>query len=222
MDCPAYPPNERLRRPTIRLEADAIIDAQYPDAQQHSTSDAQHKGNAQQQQRNMQQDANVQQQPSAQQHPSALDNANAQKPSAQQQQNAGQSADGQSGTAGNNTSETITSHSTPHSKPHSALHSTLHSTPGLLPLLAKRLSAQQGGRVSVYMAGQTSMFASARQEDAGWGCGYRNLQMLSSFLLHAHPVWCVCGGCVLQRMWWLCAVVLLHNAVSTWVGTVHI
>lgn len=62
-----------------------------------------------------------------------------------------------------------------------------HTNAPLLMPLAACMSAQ-APKCTTYLAGATTLFSSAGNEDVGWGCGYRNLQMLSSYLLNASTV----------------------------------
>ncbi|CAA2968093.1 Hypothetical predicted protein [Olea europaea subsp. europaea] len=53
---------------------------------------------------------------------------------------------------------------------------------GLMALLAKCLESDSKNAVSI-LSGYIDHFQSVESEDVGWGCGWRNIQMLSSHLL---------------------------------------
>lgn len=53
---------------------------------------------------------------------------------------------------------------------------------GLISLL-KRCLGLEKGKLSCVISGHVNHFQSLESEDLGWGCGWRNIQMLSSYLL---------------------------------------
>ena len=60
---------------------------------------------------------------------------------------------------------------------------------GVIRLLQKCLEAdlKGGGFSTIVLSGYVEHFESRHQEDLGWGCGWRNIQMLSSHLLMQNP-----------------------------------
>ncbi|XP_062119907.1 uncharacterized protein LOC133834338 [Humulus lupulus] len=54
---------------------------------------------------------------------------------------------------------------------------------GLMALLRKCLELESDNTTSI-LSGYVDHFQSLEYEDVGWGCGWRNIQMLSSHLLH--------------------------------------
>lgn len=59
---------------------------------------------------------------------------------------------------------------------------------GVIRLLQKCLEADlNGGFSAVALSGYVEHFESRHREDLGWGCGWRNIQMLSSHLLMQNP-----------------------------------
>ncbi|KAG9455357.1 hypothetical protein H6P81_008261 [Aristolochia fimbriata] len=54
---------------------------------------------------------------------------------------------------------------------------------GLMTLLRNCLELENG-RARTVVTGHVDHFQSLKSEDSGWGCGWRNIQMLSSHLLH--------------------------------------
>ncbi|KAM6586329.1 hypothetical protein CsatA_008934 [Cannabis sativa] len=54
---------------------------------------------------------------------------------------------------------------------------------GLMALLRKCLESESDNTISV-LSGYVDHFESLECEDVGWGCGWRNIQMLSSHLFH--------------------------------------
>lgn len=57
---------------------------------------------------------------------------------------------------------------------------------GLMALLSKSLESDPGNETSI-LCGYIDHFESIESEDVGWGCGWRNIQMLSSHLLKQRP-----------------------------------
>eukprot|EP00897_Mesotaenium_endlicherianum_P000087 jgi/Mesen1/10079/ME000074S09419 len=55
---------------------------------------------------------------------------------------------------------------------------------GIMSLLRRCLLAENQGCSRAALSGYVEHYASQRKEDMGWGCGWRNIQMLSSNLLH--------------------------------------
>jgi len=57
---------------------------------------------------------------------------------------------------------------------------------GLMALLKNCLESEIGNSISI-LSGYVDHFECLESEDAGWGCGWRNIQMLSSHLLVQRP-----------------------------------
>ncbi|XP_014522617.1 zinc finger with UFM1-specific peptidase domain protein isoform X2 [Vigna radiata var. radiata] len=57
---------------------------------------------------------------------------------------------------------------------------------GLMTLLKNCLESEIGNSISI-LSGYVDHFQCLESEDAGWGCGWRNIQMLSSHLLFQRP-----------------------------------
>ncbi|KAI8467703.1 MAG: peptidase family C78-domain-containing protein [Monoraphidium minutum] len=66
----------------------------------------------------------------------------------------------------------------------------------VVPLLRAALISELRAHTSAYLCGYAAHLSRAPM-DSGWGCGYRNLQMLSSFLLARRPdvAAVLFGGC---------------------------
>lgn len=78
--------------------------------------------------------------------------------------------------------------------------STLYNVEGdLMSLLRKCLESESGNSVSI-ISGYIDHYQTIESEDIGWGCGWRNIQMLSSHLLversDARDVMFGCSGFV--------------------------
>ncbi|XP_058105180.1 uncharacterized protein LOC131248751 [Magnolia sinica] len=63
------------------------------------------------------------------------------------------------------------------------LSSTIHKIEGGLMLLLRKCLEMESGKSSNIISGHVDHFQSIESEDSGWGCGWRNIQMLSSHLL---------------------------------------
>ncbi|XP_062158563.1 uncharacterized protein LOC133866018 isoform X3 [Alnus glutinosa] len=69
------------------------------------------------------------------------------------------------------------------SSPHRFIRSTFYKVEaGLMTLLKKCLELEAGNSTSI-LSGYVDHFQSTECEDIGWGCGWRNIQMLASHLL---------------------------------------
>jgi hypothetical protein len=58
---------------------------------------------------------------------------------------------------------------------------------GIMPLLRRCLAASPEGARFVVVAGTMEHYESKQDVDLGWGCGWRNIQMLASYLISEDP-----------------------------------
>ncbi|XP_042516016.1 zinc finger-containing ubiquitin peptidase 1 isoform X2 [Macadamia integrifolia] len=63
------------------------------------------------------------------------------------------------------------------------IRSTFHKVEGGLMALLKKCLELENGRSTTILSGYVDHFQTIKSEDAGWGCGWRNIQMLSSHLI---------------------------------------
>ncbi|XP_043695529.1 uncharacterized protein LOC122646110 isoform X2 [Telopea speciosissima] len=63
------------------------------------------------------------------------------------------------------------------------IRSTFHKVEGGLMDLLKKCLELENGRSTTILSGHVDHFQSIKSEDSGWGCGWRNIQMLSSHLI---------------------------------------